>query len=182
MIGFVALAVNVGLEAILGAFIAGAVLNFVDRDTMSHPQFRVKLDVITYGFVIPVFFVASGMMLDLEGLFSSPAAVARIPVFLLALLVVRGVPALMFRSSIGTRRSIAAGLLLATSLPFLVTAADIGVTIGARQARHRRRVDLGRLAVRRDLPGAGTRTVAQRLGRGSRTTCNASRAGRTVPA
>ena len=74
MIGFVALAVNVGLEAILGAFIAGAVLNFVDRDTMSHPQFRVKLDAIGYGFVIPVFFVASGMKLDLEGLFSSPAA------------------------------------------------------------------------------------------------------------
>jgi Kef-type K+ transport system membrane component KefB len=131
LIGFVALAVNVGLEAILGAFIAGAVLNFVDHDTMSHPHFRVKLEAIGYGFVIPVFFVASGMKLDLEGLFSSPAAAARIPVFLLALLVVRGVPALMFRSSIGTRRSVAAGLLLATSLPFLVTAADIGVTIGA---------------------------------------------------
>ena len=131
LIGFVALAVNVGLEAILGAFIAGAVLNFVDHDTMSHPHFRVKLDAIGYGFVIPVFFVASGMKLDLEGLFHSPAAAARIPVFLVALLVVRGVPALMFRSSIGTRRSLAAGLLLATSLPFLVTAADIGVTIGA---------------------------------------------------
>jgi Kef-type K+ transport system membrane component KefB len=134
LIGFVALAERVGLETILGAFLAGAVLNFVDRDTMSHPRFRLKLDAVGYGFVIPVFFVASGIMLDLRGVFSSASGIVRIPVFLLALLIVRGVPALMFRREIGLRGSAAAGLLQATSLPFIVTATTIGVSIGAISA------------------------------------------------
>jgi Kef-type K+ transport system membrane component KefB len=134
LVGFVALAERVGLEAILGAFLAGAVLNLVDRDTMSHPRFRMKLDAIGYGFVIPVFFVASGIALDLRGVFSSASGVVRIPVFLLALLIVRAVPAFLYRPETGTRGAAAAGLLQATSLPFIVTATAIGVSIGAISA------------------------------------------------
>ena len=134
LIGFVALAEHMGLETILGAFLAGAVLNLVDRDTMSHPQFRVKLDAVGYGFVIPVFFVASGIALDLRGVFSSASGIVRIPVFLVALLVVRAVPALLYRRATGTRGAAAAGLLQATSLPFIVTATSIGVSIGAVSA------------------------------------------------
>jgi Kef-type K+ transport system membrane component KefB len=134
LVGFVALAERVGLETILGAFVAGAVLNFVDRDTMSHPQFRVKLDAVGYGFVIPVFFVASGIALDLKGVFSSASGIVRIPVFLVALLLVRGAPAILYRSATGTRGAVAAGLLQATTLPFLVTATSIGVSIGALNA------------------------------------------------
>ena len=106
-------------------------MNLVDRDTMSHPRFRVKLDAVGYGFVIPVFFVASGIALDLKGVFSSASGIVRIPVFLVALLIVRGAPALLYRSVTGTRGAVAAGLLQATSLPFIVTATSIGVSIGA---------------------------------------------------
>ncbi|HEY7137306.1 MAG TPA: cation:proton antiporter [Acidimicrobiia bacterium] len=134
LVGFVALAERVGLETILGAFLAGAVLNLVDRDTMSHPRFRAKLDAVGYGFVIPFFFVASGIMLDLRGVFSSTSGVVRIPVFLVALLVVRAVPAVLYRRATGTRGAVAAGLLQATTLPFLVTATAIGVSIGALSA------------------------------------------------
>jgi Kef-type K+ transport system membrane component KefB len=131
LVGFAALAERVGLETILGAFIAGALLNLLDRDTMSHPHFRLKLEAVGYGFVIPVFFVTSGLRFDLEALMESPSAFARVPLFLLALLVVRGLPALLYRGTIGPRASVVAGLLQATSLPLLVTAADIGVAIGA---------------------------------------------------
>jgi Kef-type K+ transport system membrane component KefB len=131
LVGFVALAERVGLEVILGAFIAGAVLNLVDRDTMSHPLFRVKLDAIGYGFLIPVFFVSSGIRFDLDALTASPAALARVPLFLLALLVVRGLPAALYASVIGERRAVVAGLLQATSLPFIVSATTIGVAIDA---------------------------------------------------
>jgi Kef-type K+ transport system membrane component KefB len=131
LVGFVALAQTVGLEVILGAFIAGTILNLIDRDTMSHPHFRMKLEAVGYGFLIPVFFVSSGIALDLEGVFSSAAGIIRIPVFLLALLLVRGVPALMYRRDLGTRGALAVGLLQATSLPFIVTASAIGVSIGA---------------------------------------------------
>jgi Kef-type K+ transport system membrane component KefB len=130
LVAFVALAERFGLESILGAFLAGAVVGLVDRDTSSHPFFRAKLDAIGYGFAIPVFFVTSGLRLDLGGLFASPAALARVPVFLLALLVVRGVPALLYAQTLGRREALAAGLLQATSLPFIVTATQIGVIVG----------------------------------------------------
>lgn len=131
LVGLVALAVDVGLEAILGAFVAGAVLNLVDRDTMSHPNFRPKLDAMGYGFLIPVFFVSSGLRFDLDALTDGPAAAARVPLFLLALLVVRGVPAALYTRRLGAREAVVAGLLQATSLPFIVTATAIGTEVGA---------------------------------------------------
>jgi Kef-type K+ transport system membrane component KefB len=130
LVAFVALASRLGLETILGAFLAGAILNLVDRDTMTHPHFRLKLEGVGYGFVIPIFFVSSGLRFDLEALLDSPSAFARVPLFLLALLVVRAVPAALYAPAVGRRHAVAAGLLQATSLPFLVTATAIGVTLG----------------------------------------------------
>jgi Kef-type K+ transport system membrane component KefB len=130
LLGFVVLAQRFGLEAILGALLAGAVVGAVDRDTSSHPHFRTKLDAIGFGFLIPVFFVTSGIRLDVDGLVSDPGALVRMPVFLLALLVVRGVPAVLYRRQISGRETAAAGLLQATSLPFLVTATMIGTDLG----------------------------------------------------
>src|SRR3954451_6027091 len=130
LIAFVALAERLGLETILGAFLAGALVGLVDRDAASHPRFRAKLEGIGYGFLIPVFFVSSGVGLDLRGLVEQPSALLREPVFRVALLVVRGVPAVLYRRSLGTPGAVAAGLLQATSLPFLVTAAQIGTVTG----------------------------------------------------
>jgi Kef-type K+ transport system membrane component KefB len=128
----VVLAEHFGLEAILGAFLAGAVVGAVDRDAaMTHPHFRLKLEAIGYGFLVPVFFVASGIAFDLHALTGEPATLTLVPVFLAALVVARGVPALVYRPLVGTRGAAAAGLLQATSLPFIVTATQIGVDIGA---------------------------------------------------
>jgi Kef-type K+ transport system membrane component KefB len=128
--GFVALAERFGLETILGALLAGAVVGAVDRDASSHPQFRTKLEAIGYGFLVPVFFISSGIRLDVAGLVGDPAALARTPLFLAALLLVRGVPVLLLRHQLTRRETVAAGLLQATSLPFLVTASTIGVDTG----------------------------------------------------
>jgi Kef-type K+ transport system membrane component KefB len=130
LVAFTALAERFGLESILGAFLAGAVVSLVDRDTSSHPHLRTKLDAIGYGFVVPVFFIASGVRLDLTGLFAHPAALARVPLFLLALLLVRGLPALLGLPTAGSRATAAVGLLQATSLPFIVTVTQIGTTLG----------------------------------------------------
>jgi len=130
LVAFTALAERFGLESILGAFLAGAIVGLVDRDSASHPNFRSKLEAIGYGFLVPVFFVSSGVKLDLAGLLHSPPALVRVPVFLLALLVVRGLPALIGLRANGTRATLALGLLQATSLPFIVTATQIGVTLG----------------------------------------------------
>jgi Kef-type K+ transport system membrane component KefB len=130
LVAFTALAARFGLESILGAFLAGAIVGLVDRDSASHPRFRIKLEAIGYGFLVPVFFVSSGIRLDLAGLLHSPSALIRVPVFLLALLLVRGLPALLGLRANGTRSTLALGLLQATSLPFIVTATQIGVALG----------------------------------------------------
>jgi Kef-type K+ transport system membrane component KefB len=130
LIAFTALAEKFGLESILGAFLAGVVVSVVDRDSSSHPRFRTKLEAIGFGFLVPVFFVSSGIRLDLKGLLDNPSALARVPVFLAALLVVRGVPALLNLRAQGRSAVIATGLLQATSLPFIVTATQIGVQLG----------------------------------------------------
>jgi Kef-type K+ transport system membrane component KefB len=130
LVGFVALASHLGLETILGAFLAGAVVGVVDKETTTHPHFRTKLEALGYGFVIPVFFVASGLRLDLAGLVDDPAALVRVPILAAALLVVRGVPAVLLARRYDARSVAAAGLLQATSLPFLVTAGQIGVATG----------------------------------------------------
>ena len=135
LVVLVVLAEHFGLETILGAFIAGALVGYVDRDAaMTHPHFRLKLEAIGYGFVIPVFFVASGLTFDLPALLDEPATLALVPVFLAALVVARGVPALAYRRLTGDRGVVVAGLLQATSLPFIVTASQIGVAIGALDA------------------------------------------------
>ena len=130
LVAFTVLAQRFGLESILGAFLAGAIVGLVDRDSASHPNFRIKLEAIGYGFLVPVFFVSSGIRLDLTGLLHSPSALVRVPVFLLSLLVVRGLPALLGLRANGTRPTLALGLLQATSLPFIVAATQIGVALG----------------------------------------------------
>ena len=76
-VGFAALAEQLGLEVILGAFIAGAFISLVDRDeVMTHPDFRRKLEAIGFGFFIPVFFVTSGVRFDLDALTASTSNLA----------------------------------------------------------------------------------------------------------
>jgi Kef-type K+ transport system membrane component KefB len=130
LIGFTALADQVGLETILGAFAAGALLSLLDRDEMTHPQFRLKLEAAGFGVFIPVFFVTSGLRFDLHALFASASTVARVPLFLLAIYLARGLPALVYVRLLGRSRSVIAGLLQATSLTFTVAATQIGLQLG----------------------------------------------------
>jgi Kef-type K+ transport system membrane component KefB len=131
LVAFAAAAEKLGLEVILGAFAAGAVLTLVDQDrVMTHPQLRLKLEAIGFGVFIPVFFVASGLRFDLNALLDDPSSLAMVPVFLVALMVVRGLPALLYRPLVGNTRTLAAALFQATSLPFIVAATAIGREAG----------------------------------------------------
>jgi Kef-type K+ transport system membrane component KefB len=135
LVGFAAIAEALGLEAILGAFAAGAILTLLDGDqAMTHPQFRLKLEAIGFGFFIPAFFVTTGVRYDLGALLASASTILMVPIFLLALLAVRGLPALLYRRLLGTRQAAIAGLLQATSLPFIVAATAIGLDLGVIDA------------------------------------------------
>ena len=131
LVGFVAVAERLGLETILGAFLAGAILSIVDRDRMmTHEHFRLKIEALSFGFLVPVFFVSSGLRFDLGALFAEPPTVLQVPLFLLALLVVRGLPAVLYRGVVGSRQTVASALLQATSLAFIVAATQIGMELG----------------------------------------------------
>jgi len=135
LVGMAVLAEQLGLELILGAFAAGAILNHLDRDqAMTHPDTRKKLAAVGFGVFIPIFFVSSGVRFDLDALFASSTAIASIPAFVAALVLARGLPALLYRGELERRQVIAAALLQATSLPFIVAATQIGQSLGVIDA------------------------------------------------
>ena len=136
LVGFAAIADSLGLESILGAFIAGAVLSLLDQDEqMTHPGFRRKLEAVGFGIFIPVFFVTSGVNYDLDALTSSASNLLMVPIFLAALVAARGVPALFYRRLLDTKHIAIAGLMQATSLPFIVAAVAIGEDLTSSRRR-----------------------------------------------
>jgi Kef-type K+ transport system membrane component KefB len=173
LIGFTALADQVGLATILGAFAAGALLSTIDRDDMTHPLFRLKLEAIGFGVFIPVFFVTSGLRFDVNALFASASTVARVPLFLIAIYLARGLPAIVYVRLLGRSRSVIAGVLQATSLTFVVTATQIGLQLGVvTQATAAGLVAAGLLSVvispalalallRREQPDSRSKSSAQ---------------------
>jgi len=131
LVAFAAIAENLGLEVILGTFAAGAILTLADRDrVMTHPAFRRKLEAMGFGLFIPAFFVATGVRYDVGALVASTSTLVMVPIFLAALLVVRGLPALLYRGVLSGREVLAAALMQATSLPFIVAATAIGLELG----------------------------------------------------
>ena len=115
-----------GLDVVLGAFLAGVVLRrWAPGDVDSLEE---KLDAVGYGFFIPVFFVTSGMGLDLQSIAENPL---RLLVFFGLLLAVRGLPALfLYRRDLVLRERLQMMLLTATALPLLVALAEIGLSTG----------------------------------------------------
>ena len=129
-LAFAVAAEHFGLATILGAFLAGVIVRRTDEAPASQEVFQGKLEAIGFGFLIPVFFVSTGAGLDVASLFRSERAIILVPVFLVALLVVRGLPAVLYARVVGRTRAMAAGFMQATSLTFIVVATVIGVQTG----------------------------------------------------
>ena len=108
----------------------GTMSRFDADEVMTHPDFRRKLEAVGFGVFIPAFFVTSGVRFDLDALVAEASNLAMVPVFLAALLLVRGLPALLYRRVLDARRTAVAGILQATSLPFIVAASAIGLELG----------------------------------------------------
>ena len=109
----VALAAQLGLDLLLGGFVAGMITRVALRGR-EVTVFDSKLNAVGYGLLIPFFFVTSGMAFDLDALTSSATALLKVPMFVGLFLVVRGVPALLlYRSELGAARQVRARRLLA---------------------------------------------------------------------
>jgi Kef-type K+ transport system membrane component KefB len=125
------LANELGLDLLLGGFAAG----LITRQVLSRqevPLFDSKLTAVAFGVFIPFFFVVSGMRLDIDALFSSVSGVAKLAIFFVLFLVVRGTPAmLLYRGVLPLREDrMALALFMATQLPLVVAITTVAVDGG----------------------------------------------------
>ncbi|NIS82694.1 MAG: hypothetical protein GTO14_21400 [Anaerolineales bacterium] len=129
MVAWVVFAEALGVELILGAFLAGAIAGLVagPGDTGS----REKLDAIGYGFFIPIFFIMVGVDFNLRVLIESPTALLLVPLLVFVAYAVKILPALIFRLNFSWRDTLAAGFLLSSRLSLIIAAASIALSINA---------------------------------------------------
>ncbi|HEY8866620.1 MAG TPA: cation:proton antiporter, partial [Solirubrobacteraceae bacterium] len=90
-----------------------------------------RIEAIAFGIFVPFFFVATGLRFDVGALFESVSSAIELPIFLVALLAVHVPVALVYRRALGDRAALAAGFMQATSLTFVVVAAQLGVQLHA---------------------------------------------------
>ena len=136
-----------GLDVILGAFAAGLVVGLVAQGPLGDPL-RTRLDAIGFGVFIPIFFVTSGMKLDVDALFDHTSTAVRLPVFLGLFLLVRGLPAFLYSRDLPRSDLLPLGLLSATALPLIVAVTAIALDTGRiRPANAAALVGAGMLSV-----------------------------------
>ena len=125
------LAADLGLDLLLGGFAAGLITRQV-LATREMPAFDSKLTAVAFGVFIPFFFVVSGMRLDVDALFASASGVAKLGIFFVLFLVVRGTPALLlYRGVLPLREDrMALALFSATQLPLVVAITTVAVDGG----------------------------------------------------
>ena len=125
-----ALASSLGLDLLLGGFVAGIIL----RLALQGREVKVlesKLVAVGYGFLIPFFFVVSGVNLDIAALTEDPIQFLKVPMFLVLFLVVRGTPALLlYRDTLDKRDRFALAFFSSTQLPLVVAITTIAIDQG----------------------------------------------------
>jgi Trk K+ transport system NAD-binding subunit len=126
---FIALAQSLGVEVILGAFMAGVIVSLVSADEGS--VLRPKLNALGYGFFIPIFFVMVGVQLDLAALAESPHGLLLVPLLTAMAFAVKFGAALVYRPLFSWRETLALGSLTSARLSLIIAVAAIGVEIGA---------------------------------------------------
>jgi Kef-type K+ transport system membrane component KefB len=129
LFSFAVLSQKIGLESVLGAFSAGMILRLATEGEQG-TMFREKIDAICFGFLIPFFFVWSGMTLDLEAFHRSTKAIFLVPLFLSLFLLVRGLPVILYRKDLAKAEQLPFALYSGTALPLVVAITNIAVTSG----------------------------------------------------
>ena len=127
VIVLVYLALKLSLDVLLGAFAAGVVVRLFIRGE-DREQVSSKLEAIGFGFLIPIFFVESGITFDLHALIHQPKVLLLVPVFALLFLFTRGLPTLLFfRCVLTTAQTQGIAILASTGLPLILVITTIGV-------------------------------------------------------
>jgi Kef-type K+ transport system membrane component KefB/Trk K+ transport system NAD-binding subunit len=125
---FVVIASVINTEPVLGAFFAGTLLSlFLAKDRSA---LLFKLDGMSYGFFIPVFFIMVGVDLDLNSLRDFSSSLQFILALTISLYAIQVLPAFILVTLFGWKRSIAAGILLTSRLGLTIATSQIGLNLG----------------------------------------------------
>jgi Kef-type K+ transport system membrane component KefB len=128
------LASDLGLDLLLGGFAAGLITRQVLKER-EVPGFDSKLTGVAFGVFVPFFFVVSGMRLDVDALFASASGVAKLAIFFVLFLVVRGVPALLlYRDVLDKRDRLALAFFVSTQLPLVLAITTLAQESGNMRA------------------------------------------------
>ena len=134
VVGLAVLAEDFGLDLALGALAAGMMVGFATRGGARVHDLHAKIDAVGFGFLVPLFFLSSGMKLDLRSVVSRADGLALVGVFLAALVAVRLPLVVLLRRSLGGRNAAAVALLSATTLSLIVVITQIAVEAGVMPA------------------------------------------------
>lgn len=127
-LAFIALAENLGVEMILGAFLGGSLISILSDEGAS--DLHRRLDVIGYAFFIPIFFVMVGARFDLASMMESPSTLLLVPLILVVAYGVKLLSSLLFRLAFSWRETFASGALLSSRLSLIIAVAAIGLDLG----------------------------------------------------
>jgi Kef-type K+ transport system membrane component KefB len=127
--GAAILAADMGLDVAIGGLAAGLVISLTLRNSDEH-VFHLKMDAIGFGFLIPIFFISSGMKLEIGPLLDNPDGWILTAVVVLAILLSRLPVMVLYFPVLGFRKAVALGLLSATTLSLIVALAEVGVSSG----------------------------------------------------
>ena len=121
------LALKLSLDVLLGAFAAGVVVRLFIVGEDSEP-IQSKLEAIGFGFLIPIFFIESGITFDLHALIHQPRVLLLVPAFTALFLVTRGLPTWVFFRGVLSKAEVGAlAVFSATGLPIIVVITTLGV-------------------------------------------------------
>jgi Kef-type K+ transport system membrane component KefB/Trk K+ transport system NAD-binding subunit len=128
MVAWATLAHTLGIEVILGAFLAGVIVSIIAGP--EEAVLREKLDALGFGFFIPIFFISVGSQFDLHVLIGSQQALILLPLLIVASYVVKVLPALVYRLAFSWRESVASGFLLSSRLSLIIAASALAFELG----------------------------------------------------
>lgn len=112
----VTVAERVGAENILGAFLAGMVMKLLEPSEAT----KDKLTSIGYGFFIPIFFIMTGVGLNLKSLFAHPSSLMLLPVLVIFLFLAKAPVVLIYMRYFEKKNAFAGGFLTATTITIVL--------------------------------------------------------------
>ena len=130
VLGAASIAAVFGFEIILGTFLAGILFGALIRGSERESLYGTRLDAIGFGFFVPIFFIVSGMRLDIRAALTRSGLLAVLGFFVDPGRSRGRCRRSSIRGSIGARGVLASGLMLATNVSFVVVAAELGVEAG----------------------------------------------------